>query len=92
MGGLESVFFDSEILIVAGAGGVGKTTIAAALGIAAAESGTNKVLVLTVDPAKRLADALGLVGLSSHANRVDPIQLNQAIGHEVPGNVDEVAG
>lgn len=87
MGGIEPALSDSEILIVAGAGGVGKTTIAAALGIAAVESGNKRVLVLTVDPAKRLADALGLVGLSSNANRVDPVELNQAMGHEVPGEL-----
>jgi len=46
-------------LLVTGAGGVGKTTISAALGIRAAESGLD-TLVLTVDPAKRLASALGL--------------------------------
>jgi anion-transporting ArsA/GET3 family ATPase len=46
-------------VLVAGAGGVGKTTIAAAIGTAAARAGTS-TLVLTVDPARRLADALGI--------------------------------
>ncbi len=46
-------------LLVTGAGGVGKTTISAALAIRAAEAGLD-TLVLTVDPAKRLASALGL--------------------------------
>ena len=41
-------------------GGVGKTTIAAALGIAAAARQKGRVLVLTVDPARRLATALGV--------------------------------
>lgn len=45
--------------IVTGAGGVGKTTISAALAVAAARAGT-RTLVLTVDPARRLADALGV--------------------------------
>lgn len=49
----------SRAVIVTGAGGVGKTTVAAALGVAAARAGTG-TLVLTVDPARRLADALGI--------------------------------
>ncbi len=51
-------------LIVTGAGGVGKTTVAAAVGLAAARSGV-RTLVVTVDPARRLADALGLGGLGT---------------------------
>jgi anion-transporting ArsA/GET3 family ATPase len=46
-------------ILVTGAGGVGKTTVSAALGVAAAQAGY-QTLVLTVDPAKRLATALGL--------------------------------
>ena len=60
----------SRSLLVTGAGGVGKTTISAALGIAAARSGT-RTLVLTVDPARRLADALGLEHLG---NDPTPVQ------------------
>ncbi|MCB0408231.1 MAG: AAA family ATPase, partial [Bdellovibrionales bacterium] len=48
-----------KILVCAGSGGVGKTTVSAALGILAAQQGL-RVLVLTIDPAKRLANALGL--------------------------------
>lgn len=48
-----------KVVICAGTGGVGKTTVAAAIGLRAAESG-KRVLVLTIDPAKRLADALGI--------------------------------
>ena len=51
-----------SILIVLGTGGVGKTTVAAALGLAAARSGL-KTAVITVDPARRLRDALGLENL-----------------------------
>ncbi|MCA9693805.1 MAG: hypothetical protein KC636_29735, partial [Myxococcales bacterium] len=50
-------------------GGVGKTTVAAALGIAAARSGRS-TLVVTIDPARRLADALGLRGLDDRARAV----------------------
>ena len=49
----------TAVTIVTGAGGVGKTTLAAALAAASARSGRT-TLVLTVDPARRLADALGL--------------------------------
>jgi anion-transporting ArsA/GET3 family ATPase len=50
---------ETEIIICCGAGGVGKTTTSAALAVRAAEAG-RKVVVLTIDPAKRLAQSLGL--------------------------------
>lgn len=56
----------------AGSGGVGKTTMSAALGVRAAELGL-RTLVLTVDPAKRLATALGLE-LSDDADRSVPLK------------------
>ncbi|HSP29815.1 MAG TPA: ArsA-related P-loop ATPase [Ilumatobacteraceae bacterium] len=49
----------AELIVTCGPGGVGKTTTAAALGVAAALAG-RRVVVVTVDPARRLADALGL--------------------------------
>lgn len=57
---LEELCSSKEIIISTGSGGVGKTTTAAALGATAATELGVKVLVLTVDPAKRLASALGL--------------------------------
>jgi anion-transporting ArsA/GET3 family ATPase len=48
-----------KVIVCAGTGGVGKTTIAAALGVRAQQLGL-RTLVLTIDPARRLADALGL--------------------------------
>ncbi|MGE3758036.1 MAG: ArsA family ATPase, partial [Pseudobdellovibrionaceae bacterium] len=48
-----------KVIVCVGSGGVGKTTVAATLGLVAAKEG-KKVLVLTVDPAKRLATTLGL--------------------------------
>ncbi|MEZ7822309.1 MAG: ArsA family ATPase, partial [Candidatus Nanopelagicales bacterium] len=53
-----------HIIVCTGAGGVGKTTTAAALGLRAAELGRN-VCVLTIDPARRLAQAMGLTELDN---------------------------
>ena len=58
---LERALRDERLVVLAGPGGVGKTTLAAAVGIASARSG-RRTLVLTVDPARRLAQALGLSG------------------------------
>ncbi len=52
-------------------GGVGKTTTAAALGAMAATHLGGKVLVLTVDPARRLANALGLETFGNTETRID---------------------
>lgn len=69
MNSLEALLKSHRLLICAGSGGVGKTTMSAALAVAAAKSGL-RVLVLTIDPAKRLATALGLKSLSSEAVKV----------------------
>ena len=58
-----------RLVVCVGTGGVGKTTAAAALGVAAALRGRS-VAVITVDPSRRLKDALGLEGLSSEPRRV----------------------
>ena len=50
---------DRRIVVCVGTGGVGKTTVAAAIALEAACRG-KRSLVLTIDPARRLADALGL--------------------------------
>lgn len=55
------IFENSRVLVCVGSGGVGKTTVAASLGVLAAKEG-KKVLVLTIDPAKRLAQTLGIEG------------------------------
>ncbi len=57
---LEQLLAANEVVVTCGSGGVGKTTSAAALGAMAAAHLGGRVLVLTVDPAKRLANALGL--------------------------------
>ena len=64
-------------VIVIGPGGVGKTTVAAALGLAAASQGLGTG-VITVDPARRLRDALGLERLSGHPSPIDPRHLRAA--------------
>ena len=67
---LERGLREARVLVCAGTGGVGKTTIAAALAIQAALLG-RRTLVLTIDPARRLADALGLEALGSSPAPVD---------------------
>ena len=71
MNGAEELIGESSLVVVCGSGGVGKTTMAAALGTALATSRDVRVLVLTVDPARRLADALGLSGIGNDPVRVD---------------------
>ncbi|MEW5739740.1 MAG: ArsA-related P-loop ATPase [Myxococcota bacterium] len=56
---LPSLVRNKKVIVCCGAGGVGKTTTSAALGLAAARQG-RRVLVLTIDPARRLAQAMGL--------------------------------
>ena len=69
---LEQLFAAKEIVIHCGSGGVGKTTTAAAAAAQAAIHLGGKVLVLTVDPAKRLANALGLEQFGNVETRVPP--------------------
>lgn len=65
------VLLERRIIVCVGSGGVGKTTTAAALALAAARRGKN-TLVLTIDPAKRLANSLGLEALGHRIQAVDP--------------------
>ena len=67
---LDAVVDGASVLVCCGSGGVGKTTTAAVIGIEAARRG-RKVVVVTIDPARRLADALGLAaGLTGEPQRV----------------------
>ena len=68
--GLDAMLAAKEMVLVCGSGGVGKTTTAAALAATAATHLGGRVLVLTVDPARRLADALGIGALGNTATRV----------------------
>ncbi|MFD7442030.1 ArsA family ATPase [Streptomyces sp. NPDC059909] len=63
----------TRIIVCCGAGGVGKTTTAAALGVRAAERG-RKAVVLTIDPARRLAQSMGIDLLDNTPRRVDGIK------------------
>ena len=71
-GTIEELISSKEIVIACGSGGVGKTTTAAAAAAMAAVRHRGKVLVVTVDPARRLANALGLEGFGNDEKRVDP--------------------
>lgn len=56
---MKHLWAQRKVLVGLGAGGVGKTTVCAAMAVAAAMSG-RKTLVMTIDPARRLANAMGL--------------------------------
>ena len=68
---MKSILSDrsNRVVVCCGAGGVGKTTTAAAMALRAAEYGRH-VVVLTIDPAKRLAQALGIKELGNSPQRV----------------------
>ncbi|MGM7646375.1 ArsA family ATPase [Nocardia sp. JW2] len=69
----------AKVIVCCGSGGVGKTTTAASIALRAAESG-RKVVVLTIDPARRLAQSLGVAELDNSPQRVE-------LGPEVPGEL-----
>ncbi|ORW18521.1 anion transporter [Mycolicibacter nonchromogenicus] len=69
----------NRVVVCCGAGGVGKTTTAASMALRAAEYGRN-VVVLTIDPARRLAQALGIEDLGNYPQRVP-------LPAEVPGQL-----
>jgi anion-transporting ArsA/GET3 family ATPase len=68
---LSEALENKQIVVVCGAGGVGKTSISAALALEAARE--RKVMVVTIDPARRLASALGLDGGLGHADSEVPL-------------------
>ena len=67
---LDDLVREREMIVCCGSGGVGKTTTAAVLALRAAEVG-RRAVVVTIDPAKRLADALGIGGLTNEPSRID---------------------
>lgn len=84
---LEVGLAEARVLVCAGTGGVGKTTIAAALAVQAARAG-RRTLVLTIDPARRLADALGLASLDSKPASVDLAALDPELASVEGASLD----
>ena len=82
---LETRLRGRRVIICAGAGGVGKTTLSAAIAVGLAARGL-RVAVVTIDPARRLAEALGLTELSNDPRLVDPA-LFAAHGLELRGEL-----
>ncbi len=83
---MDSLLATKEIVVACGPGGVGKTTTAAASALMAAVNHGSKVLVLTVDPAKRLANALGLDGIGNTEHKV-PASAFKAAGVKPRGEL-----
>ena len=83
---LEQLLAAKEIVIGCGSGGVGKTTTAAAAAAMAATSLGGKVLVLTVDPARRLANALGLEGFGN-VEKLVPAEAFKQAGVDLRGEL-----
>src|SRR5262245_39920071 len=79
--GLGTLLDTRRVILCVGCGGVGKTTTTAALGLAAARRG-KRVLCLTIDPARRLSQSLGLAEMTTEAHRIETILFEQA-GYEV---------
>ncbi len=85
MPAVDEILAGKRICICAGSGGVGKTTTSAAIAMGMAARGL-KVCVLTIDPAKRLADSLGLKQLGNEAKQVDR-ELFERHGVEMEGEL-----
>ncbi|WP_078843342.1 ArsA family ATPase [Streptomyces albus] len=79
---------ETRIIVCCGSGGVGKTTTAAALGVRAAERG-RRVVVLTIDPARRLAQSMGIASLDNIPRRVEGISAGHAGGAGEAGATGE---
>jgi anion-transporting ArsA/GET3 family ATPase len=83
---LAALLSAREVVVFCGSGGVGKTSTAAASALTAAARLGGKVLVLTIDPARRLADALGLEAFGNVARRV-PLDAYAELGVEPRGEL-----
>ncbi len=83
---LAALLAAREVVVFCGSGGVGKTSVAAASALTAAARLGGKVLVLTIDPARRLADALGLEEFGNVAKRV-PLDAYTELGVEPRGEL-----
>ena len=83
---LAALLASREVVVFCGSGGVGKTSVAAASALTAAARLGGKVLVLTIDPARRLADALGLEEFGNVARKV-PLDAYVELGVEPRGEL-----
>jgi anion-transporting ArsA/GET3 family ATPase len=91
--GVTGLVTGRSVIVCCGSGGAGKTTVSAAIGLAGAEAG-RKVCVVTVDPARRLADALGLEQLGNTPRRISgrwPGELS-AVMLDAKGTFDDLVG
>lgn len=82
---LEPLIGEMKVIVCCGAGGVGKTTTAAALGLASAVQG-RRALVLTIDPARRLAEAMGIPEAARAPTAVPRLRLS-ALGVPMHGEL-----
>lgn len=85
MGPVAKLLADKRVVVVCGAGGVGKTTTSASLALAAARAG-KRVLVITIDPSKRLAQTLGVSPNEPHPNAL-PVARQRSVGIEGEGSL-----
>ena len=82
---MDSLVADHRVVVCVGSGGVGKTTVAAAVALHGARRG-RRTMVLTIDPARRLAQSLGLDSLASGGEPV-PVQALEAAGISLSGRL-----
>jgi anion-transporting ArsA/GET3 family ATPase len=82
---IDELLAGMRICVCAGSGGVGKTTTSAAIALGMAARGA-KVAVVTIDPAQRLANALGVEELPNEPHRIEPDRLASA-GLEIEGEL-----
>ena len=82
---VQDLLEGKRVCVCGGSGGVGKTTTSAAIALGMAAQGA-KVAVVTIDPARRLANALGLQALENEPSRVEPERLAEA-GVELRGEL-----
>jgi anion-transporting ArsA/GET3 family ATPase len=82
---LEKLIAGQRVVIAAGSGGVGKTTVAASIAVWGALQG-RRTVVLTIDPARRLATSLGLASLGAEAHEI-PVETFRAQGLEPRGRM-----
>lgn len=82
---LAQLIADHKIIVCVGTGGVGKTTVAASFAVHGALTG-RRAMVLTIDPARRLAQSLGLHELRGDCQQIDLSDLRR-LGRTVPGSL-----